>query len=117
MTETGELTYQPAEQAAALQRMLAAGAVESSVTFSVVTLVFGGVQASLAVTSWVKLPLEPAAKVKVLETYGPPAGSRPSRRRASSPACATAGYAAEAGPEPPSATALESVNEPPAAPL
>ena len=31
--------------------MLAAGAVESSVTFSVVTAVFGGVQASLAVTS------------------------------------------------------------------
>ena len=51
MTETGEAVYQPAEQAAALQRMLAAGAVESSVTFRVVTDEFGGVQASLAVTS------------------------------------------------------------------
>ena len=68
MTETGEATYQPAEQAAALQRMLAAGAAESSVRFSVVTLVFGGVQASLAVTAWVKSPVEPAAKPKALET-------------------------------------------------
>ncbi len=68
MTETGELRYQPAEQAAALQRMLAAGAAESSVRFSVVTLVFGGVQASLAVTACVKLPLEPALNENALET-------------------------------------------------
>ena len=74
MTETGEATYQPAEQAAALQRMLAAGAVESSVTFSVVTLVFGGVQASAAVTSCVKSPDVPALKEYVPETYGPPDG-------------------------------------------
>ena len=68
MTETGDAVYQPAEQPAPSQRMLAAGAVESSVTFSVVKAVFGGVQASLAVTSWVKLPVEPAAKAKALET-------------------------------------------------
>ena len=48
--------------------MLAAGAVESAVTFSVVTLVFGGVHASLAVTAWVKSPLVPAANVNALET-------------------------------------------------
>ena len=51
VTVTGEAVYQPPAHAAALQRMLAAGAVESSVTFSVVTLEFVGVQASFAVTS------------------------------------------------------------------
>ncbi len=68
MTETGDPVYQPAKQPAPSQRMLAAGAVESSVRFRVVTAVFGGVQASLAVTSCVKLPVEPAAKEKALET-------------------------------------------------
>ena len=63
VTETGELANQPAGQAAPLQRMLAAGAVESSVTFSVSWLEFGGDQASVAVTSYVKLPLAPAPKV------------------------------------------------------
>ena len=48
---TGEAVYQPPAHAAALQRMLAAGAVESAVTFSVVTLELVGVQASFAVTS------------------------------------------------------------------
>jgi hypothetical protein len=49
-TVTGDAVYQPPEHAAPLQRMLAAGAVESSVTFSVVTLELAGVQASFAVT-------------------------------------------------------------------
>ncbi len=50
MTETGDAVYQPAEQAAPLQSMPAVGAVESSVTFSVVSVEFAGAQASFAVT-------------------------------------------------------------------
>jgi hypothetical protein len=55
--------------------------------------------------------------VKALEAYGPPAGVETVSAPCVQPACATAGYAAEKGPAPPSTTALESVNEPPAAPL
>ena len=40
--ETGELVYQPPEQAAALQVMLVTGAVESSVSVTVVSVVFVG---------------------------------------------------------------------------
>src|SRR5918995_363269 len=62
------------------------GADESSVTFSVVVLVFGGVQSSAAATSIPKLPEAAFVQVNALDTYGPP-----------------------------STTALESVNEPAAA--
>ena len=75
MTATGAAVYQPAEHAAPLQSTLVTGGVESSVAVSVVWAVFAGAQASLAVTSYVKVPVEPAAKVKVEETYGPPAGA------------------------------------------
>ena len=50
------------------------GAVESSVTFSVVMLVFGGVQASAASTSTPKFPEAAFVQLNALETYGPPAG-------------------------------------------
>src|SRR5688500_16222521 len=97
--------------------MVAAGAAESSVTFSVSTLVFGGAQASAAVTPYAKSPVEPGEKVNALEAYGPPAGVETVSAPCVQPARTTAGYAAEAGPEPASATALERANEPPAAPL
>ena len=50
------------------------GAVESSVTFTVVMLVFGGVQASAASTSTPKLPDAAFVQLNAPETYGPPAG-------------------------------------------
>ena len=53
---TGEAVYQPAEHAAPSQRMVADGAVESSVTFSVVTLELAGVHESLTVTPYAKSP-------------------------------------------------------------
>ena len=63
-----------------------------------------------------KFPVEPALKEIAPETYGPPAGVETVSAPCAQPGCDAAGYEAEAGPEPPSATALESVNEPPAAP-
>ncbi len=50
------------------------GAEESSVTFSVVSLVFGGVQASAASTSKLKFPVAAFVQLNALESYGPPAG-------------------------------------------
>ena len=64
------------------------GAVESSVTFSVVSLVFGGVQASAASTSKLKFPAAAFVQLKALESYGPPAGVL-----TVSSACAPAGLA------------------------
>ncbi len=75
VTETGAEVIQPAGQAPPPQRMLAAGAVESSVTFRVVSLVFAGVQASAAVTTTPKLPVAAFVQLNELETYGPPAGA------------------------------------------
>ena len=54
--------------------MPVAGAVESSVTSIVVSLVFGGVQASAAVAVTEKSPAAAAVQAKVLDTNGPPAG-------------------------------------------
>ena len=64
-----------------------------------------------------KFPVEPALKENALEMYGPPAGVETVSAPCVQPDRVTAGYAADAGPEPASATALERVNEPPEAPL
>src|SRR3990170_4207995 len=50
------------------------GADESSVTLSVVVLVFGGAQLSAASTSMPKLPDAAFVQLNALDTYGPPAG-------------------------------------------
>ena len=67
------------------------GAVESSVTFSVVSLVFGGVQASAASTSTPKFPEAAFVQLKALETYGPPAGVLTVSSACVQPAWPTAG--------------------------
>src|SRR6187431_1565076 len=67
------------------------GAVESSVTFSVVVLVFGGVQASAASTSTPKFPEAAFVQVKALETYGPPGEVLIVSSACVQPAWATAG--------------------------
>ena len=92
------------------------GAVESSVTFSVVMLVFGGVQASRRLDVDAEVPgggvrpAEGAGDVRAAcgraDRLERMCSSRPGRRP---------GRSAEPGPEPPSTTALESVNEPAAA--
>src|SRR5688500_8976767 len=67
------------------------GADESSVTSSVVVLVFGGAQASAASTSRSKSPDAAIVQLKALETYGPPAGVLTVWSAWVQPACATAG--------------------------
>src|SRR5688572_28296509 len=67
------------------------GAEESSVTFSVVVLVFGGAQPSAASTSRPKLPDAAFVQLNELDTYGPPAGLLTVSSVCVQPVCPTAG--------------------------
>ena len=91
------------------------GAVESSVTFSVVCWCSAASRRRPPRRRRRSSPTAAFVQLKALETYGPPAGVLTVSSACVQPAWPTAGYVAEPGPEPPSATALESVNEPAAA--
>jgi hypothetical protein len=106
-TESAEYTGPPPSEI-----VWPVGAEESSSTSIVASLVFAGVHASAAVTTIEKSPAAAGVQLNGAETKGPAAGAATVSRACVQPVSPTAGYVADAGPEPESTTALESVNEP-----